>query len=222
MSDGKNNSLAGHSSTEQTRYRYNRIAPVYDNMEAMLEHLAFGRWRKKLWSRIINGDGLEVGVGTCKNIPYYPSCARVTAIDLSPEMLERARVRAKALDSQVNLIEMDAQDLKFPDATFDWVVATFVLCSVPDPVQGLRELARVLRPSGYAFLLEHVRTNTPLLGRLMDIFNRCALRVMGTNITRRTVANVTAAGLLVEKVEDLAPFGLVKLITAVPSKTRSS
>ena len=135
-----------NKATTRTKSRYNRIAPVYDLMEAIVERFAFRRWREKLWSQVDGNRILEVGVGTGKNIPHYPRGIQVTAVDLSDKMLERARRRAQELDSEVDLRPMDAQKLAFPDAAFDAAVATFVFCSVPDPVLGLRELGRVVRP----------------------------------------------------------------------------
>ncbi len=200
--------------TIQTQSRYNRIAPVYDLMEAIVERFAFRRWREKLWPQVDGNRILEVGVGTGKNISHYPRGIQVTAVDLSDKMLERARRRAQELDSEVDLRLMDAQRLTFPDAAFDVAVATFVFCSVPDPVLGLRELGRVVRPGGQILLLEHVRVNKPVIGKLMDLFDPFVVRLMGPHINRRTVENVRKAGLEIERVEELAPGGLVKLIVA--------
>lgn len=200
--------------TAVTKARYNRVAPIYDLMEALIERLAFRRWREKLWSQVQGPRILEVGVGTGKNMPYYPANAQVTAIDLSDRMLERARRQAKRLGLQVDLQEMDVQTLAFPDATFDSAVATFVFCSVPNPVQGLRELGRVVKPGGRIILLEHVRLDRPIIGKLMDLLNPWVVRLWGANINRRTVENVRRAGLTVASVEDLGHNGLVKLIVA--------
>jgi len=89
---------------------------------------------------------------------------------------------------------MDAQHLDYPGASFDAVVATFVFCSVPDPVAGLREARRVLRPGGQLLLLEHVRSENPVAGKLMDWLNPLVVRLAGANINRRTVENVRLAG----------------------------
>ncbi len=202
--------------TNSVRRRYDRIAPVYDLMERVMGPRSLHRWRSQLWSRITGGHVLEVGVGTGKNMPYYPQDALVTAVDLSPRMLSRAARRARKLGIPVSLSLMNAEALAFPDSTFDYVVATFVFCSVPDPVAGLRELGRVSRPEGTILLLEHVRIDRPLIGRLMDITNPLAVRITGANINRRTVENVRLAGLSLVSVEDLSPMGLVKLITARP------
>ncbi len=199
--------------TTLTRARYDRIAPLYDLMEALAER-RYNDWRQRVWSLVTGPRVLEVGVGTGKNMPYYPPGIRVTGVDLSARMLDRARRRAERLDRPVTLLQMDAQALEFPDDTFDGAVATFVFCSVPDPVLGLQEMARVVRPGGRVVLLEHVRSEHPTLGRLMDLLDPVIARLMGPHINRRTVDNVRRAGLAIERVDDLGARGIFKLIVA--------
>jgi ubiquinone/menaquinone biosynthesis C-methylase UbiE len=200
----------------RTRARYDRNAWVYDLAEFWIERLLYRRWRRRLWLQVPAGRGLEVGVGTGRNMPHYPSGAHITAIDLSPRMLERARRRARRLTVDVELAEMSVEQLDFPDDTFDWAVATFVFCSVPDPVRGLKEVARVVKPGGQVLLLEHLRVDKPVIGRLMDLYNPLAVRITGANINRRTVENLGRSGLKVRGVTDLVPLGMFKLITAGP------
>jgi len=201
--------------TAATRTRYNRIAPMYDAMEAFTERAAFGAWRQELWAAVPAGRVLEVGVGTGKNLAFYPPGAQMTAIDLSDRMLARARQRAAALGVRVDLRLMDAQHLEFPDNAFDAAVTTFVFCSVPDAVAGLRELGRVVRPGGAIWLLEHMRVDQPFIGPLMDLLNPLVVRIMGANITRRTVENVQQAGLKLVAVRAMRGE-LVRLIHARP------
>ncbi len=199
--------------TEATRRRYDRIAPVYDFMESLVERSRYSKWREMLWSKVEGSNILEIGAGTGKNFPYYPEDVKITAIDFSDKMLSRAREKAEKQDLKVHLQQMDAQHLEFEDNTFDTVVATFVFCSVPDPVQGFREIERVCKLDGKVLLLEHVLSANRILARLMNLVNPIVVRVMGPNINRRTAENVIRSGLRVEQVTDLAA-GIFKLIEA--------
>ena len=201
--------------TEITRRRYQRLSHFYDLMETMAEK-RYHPWRERIWSYVDGGSVLEVGVGTGKNLPYYPASMHITGIDLTPGMLEQARRKTKAFgfDSRVDLQLGDAQALDFPDNSFDSALATFVFCSVPDPVLSLREMKRVVRPGGKVLLLEHMRSQNKFLGFLMDILNPLVVRMMGANINRRTVENVRNAELEIEQVEDLGMNGIFKMIVA--------
>jgi ubiquinone/menaquinone biosynthesis C-methylase UbiE len=199
--------------TEIARKRYNRIAPVYDFMEGLVERSRYSEWRELLWSKVEGNRILEVGVGTGKNFPYYPANTEVTAIDFSEKMLSRAAEKAKKESIALDLQQMDAQNLSFEDDTFYTVVATFVFCSVPNPIKGLKEIGRVCKPGGKVLLLEHVLSANRILAWLMNLVNPLVVGTMGPNINRRTVENVVNSDLKVERVTDLAA-GIFKLIEA--------
>jgi ubiquinone/menaquinone biosynthesis C-methylase UbiE len=205
----------GSSNSNLTRKRYDRLARFYDFLEAPMERSRFAAWRTKLRDRITGERALEVGVGTGKNLLYYPRNMKFIAIDLSPRMLEKAQKKASDLDLDVNFREMDVQDLSFPDRSFDTVFATFVFCSVPDPVLGLQELKRVCKPDGKLLLLEHMRPGNALLGFLFDMLNPMVVRMMGANINRRTVENAQKAGWKIREVERLSS-DIVRWIEAKP------
>jgi phosphatidylethanolamine/phosphatidyl-N-methylethanolamine N-methyltransferase len=146
------------------RSAYRRWAPVYDH--------TFGRvaaeGRKHSVEIINQGRGrvLEVGVGTGLSLPAYGRHLEIVGIDLSPEMLEKARERIaeERLTNITDLYEMDAAELKFPDASFDTVVAMYVMTVVPDPARVMRELARVCRPGGEVIIVNHFSAEEGMRG----------------------------------------------------------
>lgn len=173
---------------------YDRVARFYDLYETPMDWLGGARRRRRVLAHAA-GRVLEVGIGTGRNADYYPDGVQVTGIDLSEAMLVRARRRVTWGGVLDGLVRGDVQRLPFPDAAFDTVTATCVFCSVADPVAGLREVRRVVKPTGQVLLLEHVRPRNRVLGRLFDVLSPLTRRLFGPSINRRTEENVAAAGL---------------------------
>lgn len=199
--------------TRTARARYDRIAAVYDAFEGVMEGLAYRRWRTLAWQHAEDDRILEIGVGTGKNLPYHPRDRHVVAMDLSRRMMRRAVQKGRGRRT-LSFVQMDAQALAFPDAAFDTVVATFVFCSVPDPILGLREARRVLRPGGRLILLEHVLSGVPVLRHLMRLLNPVFVTLTGANISRETVENVRRSGFEMDELWDLGVADVYKLVVA--------
>jgi ubiquinone/menaquinone biosynthesis C-methylase UbiE len=131
--------------TLSLRERYERIAPYYDLLDYPFEQKRYRHIRPQLFAGM-GGRILDAGVGTGRNIAYYPQGADVTGVDLSPAMLSRARARAAEAGREVDLRLMDVTKLDLPDDSFDAAVASFLFCVMPDELQpdALREIRRVV------------------------------------------------------------------------------
>ncbi len=208
---------------DKIQKRYNRIAPVYDLLEGLMEKGKMNSWRQDLWDKVDeyksedDGKLLEAGIGTGKNIKFYPDHIEIYAVDFSEKMLDEASKKADKYNKDVSLMNMDIENLEFPDDYFDIIVTSCVFCSVPNPVKGLKELKRVSKPEGKIIMLEHMRTQKEPLGAFMDAFNWVSLYTWGANINRETMQNIKKAGLEVVGVRDLL-LDIVKEIVLKPKK----
>jgi ubiquinone/menaquinone biosynthesis C-methylase UbiE len=137
--------MATTTESDRVRRIWNRLAPRYDKKVRLPERLLFPGGREWVCSRA-KGDVLEISIGTGRNLSLYPADVRITGIDISASMLEIARMRAAERGCAADLRIGDAQALEFSDSSFDTVVCTLALCSIPDPRAAVAEMQRVLRP----------------------------------------------------------------------------
>lgn len=208
----------GRPTQERVTARYDRNARFYDLVDKPMDLLGVHHRRVRLLGNA-RGQTLEIGVGTGRNLGLYPAGVDLTAIDVSTKMLARARAVAERDGLDVSLRKADVQRLPFDDHRFDTVTATCVFCSVADPVAGLREVARVVRPEGRVLLLEHVRPRNRFLGWLADRIAPLVARVAGPEINRRTEDNITAAGL---DIVAIRRWGVWREMEARPEARRRS
>jgi ubiquinone/menaquinone biosynthesis C-methylase UbiE len=176
--------------------RYRRIAPVYDLLELPFEYARYRPLRRMLFAGL-SGRILDAGVGTGRNIPFYPPDSEVTGIDTSPEMLARAERRRARTGARVQLLERDVRATGFPDESFDAVVATFLFCVLPEQHQlpALRELARICRPGAELRFLEYTRPQTPFRSFLTRLWEPWVHWAYGASFDRDVARYVPSAGL---------------------------
>ncbi len=186
--------------TERVRRHYDRSAGSYDRIISLAEKALFGGAREWVCSQA-RGEVLEIAVGTGRNLPFYPEGVRLTGIELSPKMLDLARRRARELGRDADLRVGDAHNLPFLNASFDTVVVTLALCTIPDDRRALAEAARVLRAGGQLLLLEHVRSSVLLVWLLQRVLEPLTLLLDHDHLLREPLRHVEDAGLVVESLE---------------------
>ena len=201
----------------QVERAYELYAPVYDfifdwifapGRQAAVKHLALER----------TDSVLEVGIGTGLNLPLYPPTCRLTGIDLSQEMLDKAVERVQTLAMpNVTLKVMDATSLDFQDDEFEKAVATYTISAVPDPIAVLREMRRVVKPNGTIVLLNHFRSERRLPGHLEDLVAPVCTR-LGWKSNLALEPLLTAVGLTPEVVAKVNMFNGWRLVKCVNRK----
>mgnify|MGYP001241982367 CR=1 FL=1 len=203
----------------QTQRKWDRASRTYDFFTAV-EDRRLGSEKQRLLAKA-RGKVLHVAAGTGNDFKFFPAGLDVVSIDISPRMLDYARAKAAASHASVELREADVRKLDYPDGTFDTVATVFTFCSVPQPIAGLQEIYRVLKPGGQILMLEHVRsTAIGPIGIMMDLMSRLTRR-FGPELNRDTVGNVQKAGFRLRRVENIY-LDIVKTIEAVKDHSLSS
>jgi ubiquinone/menaquinone biosynthesis C-methylase UbiE len=198
--------------TERVRRIQDKEASRYDRQISFFERILFGGGREWACSQA-EGDVLELAAGTARNLPFYPEGITLTAVELSPEMLAIARERAEELSRDVDLRLGDVQDLDFDDESFDTVVCTLGLCTIPDPRRAVAEARRVLQPGGRLLLLEHVRSPSAPVRAVQRMLDPLVVRFEGDHLTREPLEHLEAEGFGVEELER-SKWGIVERVVA--------
>ena len=196
----------------ETQNKWDRASRTYDFF-ATVDDRRLGSEKQKLLAKA-RGKTLHVAAGTGNDFKFFPIGMDIVSIDISPKMLERAKIKAAAYKGSIELREADVHNLDYPEATFDTVTTVFTFCSVPNPITGLQELHRVLKPGGQILMLEHVRsTAIGPIGIMMDLMTQLT-RQFGPELNRDTVGNVQKARFRLRRVENVY-LDIVKVIEAL-------
>lgn len=208
---------SGPAMPRDKKRTYARIARFYDFLDGPFEKSRYQALRPRLFEGF-SGRILDAGVGTGRNIDYYPQGSEVTGIDLSPAMLERARMRRDAAGRAVELVEMDARKTTFPDHHFDAVVATFLFCVLDydDQLPTLKELGRVCKPGGEIRLLEYCFSENPRQRFVMRLWAPWVHWAYGARFDRDTERYIDEAGLTLRHKEFVYGDTLKLLVLTPP------
>lgn len=175
------------------------FAAIYDPSLWIGERAGMRRYRHDLLTQA-RGRTLEIGSGTGLNLPHYPDdLDELVLAEPDPSMRKRLQTAVRRSEHKARVINAPAEQLPFADASIDTVVSTLVLCTVDAPDLALREIARVLRPDGQLLLIEHVRSDSPLLARWQDRLARPWQRFAeGCRCNRATLELMDACGFRVD------------------------
>jgi len=198
--------------TARLRDYWDKHAPNYDRQMRFFDRHLFGDTRTWVCQQA-SGNVLEVAVGTGLNLGCYPDHIRLTGVDFSPAMLERARDRARKLGRTVELRAGDAHALEFPDGSFDTVVCTFSLCAIPDERQAVAEMGRVLRPGGLLLLADHIASSAWPVRAVQWLLELVTVPLGGEHLRRRPIEQVRAQGFQLQR-QDRFKLGIVERLAA--------
>lgn len=202
--------------TERVRRIWERLAPKYDSNLAYFERAFLVGGREWVCSQA-DVNVLEIAIGTGLNLPFYPPEVQLTGVDLSSAMLEIARRRAIELGIDIDLCVGDAQTLAFEDASFDTVVFTLSLCSIPDDRRAVAEAWRVLRPGGRILLLEHVRSSMLPVRAAQRLLNVFTVLLWGDHMVREPLKRLHTEGFEIDHVESSKVGIVVRILAHKPA-----
>ncbi len=195
----------------RTQAKWDKAAPNFDIMAGKGAEERWAPFKTELFSHM-DGNILFLALGTGLDIATFPTGKNITAIDISPKMLEVAQPRIDNYEGTITAHAMDVHDLDFENDSFDQVFTSCTFCSVPRPIEGLKSLRRVLKPGGELFMFEHTGSRYYPFKVMMTLMTQIS-RKLGPDMNRTTVANVMAADFEVLEVNNLF-LDVVKTIKA--------
>lgn len=198
--------------SQQTRRKWDRAAPLFDVMAGEGAEKRWHHHKQTLFGRMGEGRILFLALGTGLDIPCFPPHRHITAIDISPEMLRMAQPRIDNYNGDIEARVMDVHELDFADGEFDQVFTSCTFCSVPEPIDGLKSLYRVLKTGGELLMFEHTGSRFFPFNLILNAMTPLSSR-FGPAMNRPTVDNVRAAGFEIVEVEHIY-LDVVKIIRA--------
>jgi len=196
-----------------TQTKWDKAASSLDLMTGYGELKRWLPFKTRLFGHMEPGNILFASLGTGLDISAFPPGMSVTAVDISPEMLKRAQPRVEQYEGEIKAELMDIHEMPYPDNHFDQVFTSCTFCSVPDPVNALKALNRVLKPGGRLYMFEHTGSRYFPFKYMMDFMTVITSKI-GPDMNRTTVDNVKAAGFAVTEVNNLF-LDVVKTIQAI-------
>ncbi len=206
---GSNNANSRHLAT---RKKWDRAAATFDLMAG---EGAEKRWqpnKQKLFNRMGDGHILFMALGTGLDVACFPPHRHISAIDISPEMLKYAQPRIAQYNGNIEAQTMDVHDMSFPENHFEQIFTSCSFCSVPDPIDGLKALRKVLKPGGELLMFEHTGSQFFPFNLMLNTMTLLSKNV-GPDMNRPTVNNVRKAGFEIIEVENIY-LDVVKIIRA--------
>ncbi|AJD89763.1 type 11 methyltransferase [Jeotgalibacillus malaysiensis] len=174
---------------------------IYDVAMTPFEKAGFQKVRKNLLSPV-KGNVLEIGFGTGANFPFYRDAAYVEAIEPNAEMIEQAAAKIKKASVPIQTYQAKAEQLPFPDQSFDAITGTLVFCTIPDPIKALEEIKRVSKPDATFHFFEHVKVDQQTAAKAQELLTPAWKAVCdGCHLDRPTIQLFEEAGFKVEKVK---------------------
>ena len=185
--------------SDADRTKWNRAAPRYESFAARASERRWAGFKTKLFSGM-EGRVLFLAAGTGLDFQFFPAGKAIVAIDVSDAMLRRAALRARQYRGAIHLQQMNVRHLAFRNASFDQVYTSCTFCSVSEPLEGLREIRRVLRPEGKLRMFEHTGSRWFPFSAMLHACTPLSRRY-GPEMNRPTVRTVRQAGFEVRRVE---------------------